>query len=59
MSPLLFHLAEILPWLYRLTEINNMIPDLEQRTRLGQRLIAVFSTAAFCILPLLPTYFVL
>ncbi|VDM19772.1 unnamed protein product [Hydatigera taeniaeformis] len=40
----------ILPWLYRLTEINNMIPDLEQRTRLGQRLVAVFSTAAFCIL---------
>lgn len=38
---------EILRWLYRLTEINNMIPDLEQRTRLGQRLISVFSNAAF------------
>jgi len=25
-----------------------MIPDLEQRRRLAQRLIAIFSTAAFC-----------
>ncbi|KAL5963263.1 RAB11-binding protein RELCH [Taenia solium] len=44
-----FRDATILPWLYRLTEINNMIPDLEKRTRLGQRLVTVFSTAAFCL----------
>ncbi|KAL5108085.1 RAB11-binding protein RELCH [Taenia crassiceps] len=44
-----FRDATILPWLYRLTEINNMIPDLEKRTRLGQRLVPVFSTAAFCL----------
>ncbi|KAM3187987.1 hypothetical protein ACTXT7_001222 [Hymenolepis weldensis] len=42
-----FRDTKILRWLYRLTEINNMIPDLEQRTRLGQRLISVFSNAAF------------
>uniref|UniRef100_A0A0R3T8Y2 HEAT repeat-containing protein 1 n=1 Tax=Rodentolepis nana TaxID=102285 RepID=A0A0R3T8Y2_RODNA len=42
-----FRDGKILRWLYRLTEINNMIPDLEQRTRLGQRLISVFSNAAF------------
>nr|CDS18951.1 lisH domain and HEAT repeat containing protein [Echinococcus granulosus] len=44
-----FRDTRILPWLYRLTEINNMIPDLEKRTRLGQRLVGVFSTAAFCL----------
>uniref|UniRef100_A0A0V0J4T2 Uncharacterized protein n=1 Tax=Schistocephalus solidus TaxID=70667 RepID=A0A0V0J4T2_SCHSO len=40
---------KILPWLYRLTEVNNRSPDSEQRGRLVQRLIAVFSTAAFCL----------
>ncbi|VDD79438.1 unnamed protein product [Mesocestoides corti] len=44
-----FRDTKILPWLYRLTEINNMIPDMEQRTRLGQRLTLVFSTASFCL----------
>ncbi|KAM7542647.1 hypothetical protein Aperf_G00000007512 [Anoplocephala perfoliata] len=42
-----FRDTKILPWLYRLTEINNMISDMEQRSRLRQRLISVFSTAAF------------
>ncbi|BHF70807.1 hypothetical protein SprV_0301386000 [Sparganum proliferum] len=40
---------KILPWLFRLTEVNNRNPDSEQRRRLVQRLIAVFSTAAFCL----------
>ncbi|VDN11340.1 unnamed protein product [Dibothriocephalus latus] len=44
-----FRDEKILPWLFRLTEVNNRSPDSEQRQRLVQRLIAVFSTAAFCL----------
>ncbi|KAA3672289.1 uncharacterized protein DEA37_0013373, partial [Paragonimus westermani] len=39
----------VLPWLYRLTEMNNSLSNLEQRAQLADRLFAVLSTAAYSV----------
>ncbi|CAL8103042.1 unnamed protein product [Calicophoron daubneyi] len=39
----------VLPWLYYLAEINNSLPNLDERTLLADRLFAVLSTAAYSI----------
>lgn len=39
----------LLPWLYQLAEMSNSLPNLSQRTRLADRLFALFSTAAYSV----------
>nr|CAH8875576.1 unnamed protein product [Trichobilharzia regenti] len=45
-----FQQNNILPWLFNLAEMNNALPNLDQRTELANHLFTVFSTAAYCIL---------